>query len=342
MNSKPFLHRLFVGLAVAFQIMVVAAMAISREWILATGESYVFQTAPVDPRDIFRGDYVRLEYLFSHVPVQQLDEAILETGLSKGQKVYLSLSSDSNGIGQGGRLSLSPPADKPYLTGRSTEHWPYRRYRNQVSEDRRIEAFRPVSVKYGIEQYYVEQGAGREMEAIRGDRNTFQVPLLIHARVSASGDAVIDSYEWASLATKTEIARLPERDGPDELASAIIRFSLMNRSSGSITLPLKPGNCSFALVPAQRTPIAASRFDGERGDCSGVAVEPVTLASGESHTVIIDLNQPHWHVLYNNQPTPPGKLPWDYRYRLQYQGETISGVNTMILSRAFHGRGDID
>lgn len=334
--------QLFIGLAVAFQVLAVASMAISREWILATGKPYLFQTAPIDPRDIFRGDYVRLDYSFSRVAVRELDEEILDKGLDKGQKVYLALSQDINGVAQGGRLSMSPPSDEPYLAGRSTQQWPYFRYYREKQKSRRIEEFPPVSVKYGIEQYFVEQGAGHEMEEIRGGRDTYQVPLLIHARVSASGEAVIRSYEWANLATKTEVAHSPARDAPDEQASAVIRFTLVNRGDRSITLPLKTDNCSFALVPTQWAPSESTALAGERSACATADVEKITLKPGETHVVTIDLNQPYWRVIYNNKPTPLGKLPWTFRYRIRYQGEAIAGVNAMILSRAFHGRGNLD
>ncbi len=333
---------LLIGLAVAFQVLAVAAMAISREWILATGESYTFQTAPVDPRDIFRGDYVRLDYLFSNVPVQQLEEEILERGLDKGQKVYLSLRRDGSGITRGGRLHASPPKGEPYLTGRSMEHWPYRRYRSKTPEQRSKQELWPVAAKYGIEQYYVQQGAGRELEAIRGSRDTFQVPMLIHAGISASGDAVIRSFEWANIATKTEVAQSPERDAADEQSSAILHFTVKNRSDRSLNLPLKPGNCSFILIPAQRAPQEAMDFAHPRSNCAEAPINDVHLAPGETHLVTFDLNQPHWHIMYKNKPQPMGQLPWSYRYRIQYQGETIPGVRAILLSRAFHGRGSID
>lgn len=331
----------WIWLAVAFQVGVVAAMAISREWVLATGEPYLFQTAPVDPRDIFRGDYVRLEYLFSRVPPAQLGQEILENGLTKGQKVYLSLGRDSNGITQAGLLSATPPSG-PYLAGRSLEHWPYRRYRYAPHEERRTETLRPVSVKYGIEQFYVQQGAGREMEEIRGDRSDYQLPLLIHAGISRSGEAVIRSYEWGNLATKTEIIRSPGSELPEEEASAVVRLTLMNRSDRSITLPLKTNNCSFSLIPAQWAPAEAADFINEQVGCADARKENIVLVPGGTHAIELDLNQSRWQVRYNNKPTSPGQLPWSYRYRIRYQGETIPGVNAMILSRAFHGRGNVD
>ncbi|HEY9148755.1 MAG TPA: GDYXXLXY domain-containing protein, partial [Gammaproteobacteria bacterium] len=215
---------IFIALAIAFQIGVVAAMALSREWILANGTPYTFQTAPVDPRDIFRGDYVRLDYLFSSVAVAQLEPSIIEQGLRKGQKVSLALEQDINGIHRGGRLSRQPPEGQPWLAGRVRHDWPYRGYGARRAEERQQVPLNPVAVKYGIEQYYLEQGSGLALEERRGGRNDFQLPMLIHARVSGSGEAVIAGYDWADIAVKTEVERSPEGDGADEQASAVIRL----------------------------------------------------------------------------------------------------------------------
>jgi uncharacterized membrane-anchored protein len=338
MNRK----QLLIGLAIVFQIGVVAIMAISRELILANGASYSFQTAPIDPRDIFRGDYVRLNYLFSVLHVEDVDEAIIENGLRKGQKVYLSLKLDRNGIAQSKRLYLSAPEDGPYILGRSQLHWPYRNYQNQSPGERKVRPWGPVSVKYGIEQYYVEQGSGRAIEEMRGGRDDFQLPMLIHARVSSGGDAVIHSYEWADIAVKTEIAHSPERNAPDEQASAVIRLSLKNQTDAPLSLPLKPGNCSFELIATQWSPEDSMMFAGNRDECADAKPVSVTLEAGEVHEVSFDMNRRNWWLKLNDKLTPPGKLPLSYRYRIAYQGETIGGVKGLILSRSFHGQGNID
>ena len=336
-------HKLWVILAVAFQVGVVAAMAVSREWLLANGEAHLFQTAPVDPRDIFRGDYVRLDYPFSNVPPGQVDEAIHEQGLRKGQKVYLSLGRDENGLSHGRRLYLEPP-EGPYLRGYVKQHWPYRRYREQTPERKRkaLEDAIPVSVNYGIGRYYVEQGSGVEMEKRRGGRDSFQTPLLIHSLLSGSGEAAIGGYEWANFAVKTEIVQSPQRNPPDEQASAIIRFTLMNHDEKPMRLPLKADNCSFALIPVQGAPEDAAEFVGTSRDCVSKPVRPVILPAGKTLSLRFDLNQPHWRVRRNDKVVSLDKLPWQYRYRIQYRGENIEGVKAAILSSAFHGRGNID
>ncbi len=334
--------RLLIVLAVIFQIGVVAAMVASREWLLATGKPYLLQTAPIDPRDIFRGDYVRLDYLFNRIPLRQLDDTIQKDGVRKGQKVYLELQTDSSGVTHGGILHLKPPQG-PFLRGYATSHWPYRHF-NERDEEKKRQALKsawPLSVKYGIEQYYVEQGSGREMEKLRGRRNHFQVPLLIHVAISDSGEAAIRSYEWSNIAIKTEIVRSPERDALDENASAVMALTLKNRGDKSLHLPLKSDNCSFTLVPARNAPQDALNFSTPR-DCSGATAQTVVLQPDASHTLTFDLNKSSWWVLYKDKPTPLGKLPWQYRYRIQYQGERIEGLNVAIRSSAFHGRGNVD
>lgn len=332
----------FILLAVFLQIGVVAAMALSREWIIAYGASYTLQTAPVDPRDIFRGDYVRLDYLFSSVAPAKLEPAIIAQGLRKGQKVYLALEQDINGIHHGGRLYRQPPQEQPWLAGRVRYDWPYRGYADRPASARQKVTLSPVAVKYGIEQYYLEQGSGLAIEERRGGRNDFQLPMLIHVRVSASGEAVIERYSWADIAVQTEVQRAPEREAEGQLASAVMLMSLQNRSESVLTLPLQRGNCSFTLIGAQQAPEDATAFAHERTECLDAPLEPVTLAPGEVHAVSFDLNRPHWQVMFGGKPTPMGRLSWNYRYRIVYTGEPLPGVKGAILSRAFHGRGNVD
>jgi len=62
MKVKP---RLAFLIIVLFQILILVGLMGFNEANLAFGKSVVLQTAPVDPRDIFRGDYVVLRYEIS-------------------------------------------------------------------------------------------------------------------------------------------------------------------------------------------------------------------------------------------------------------------------------------
>ena len=339
MNRKILLYA-----AVALQIIAVASIALSKEWLLATGYPVVLQTAPVDPRDLFKGDYVALDYAFSQLPVPLLSEDIIQHGLRKGQKVYLQLGETRQGVTQTGKAFSAPPETGRYLKGYVQAHWPYKNFNNadssKITDQRSVS--HPLMVHYGIEQYYVEQGQGLEMEKTRGNRNSFQVPMLIQVALSDAGDAIIRSFSWANLAFKTEILKSPERNAPDDQASAVMRFTLMNRSDDSMILPLKSGNCSFTLTPISSAPPEAGNFIAPRNECATAEISPVVLAASETVSFDFDLNTPHWQVLVNGQPTAPGKLPWDYRYRIIYQGEETDGINASIISSSFHGSGNID
>ena len=52
----------------ALQLVVLAYMAGEREWVVRTGRTIYLRTAPLDPRDAMRGDYVSLSYDISRVP----------------------------------------------------------------------------------------------------------------------------------------------------------------------------------------------------------------------------------------------------------------------------------
>ena len=318
---------LLVLSAIAFQVLSVAMIAVSKERVLATGQEVILQTAPIDPRDIFRGDYVRLNYLFSQISAQQLDDNILDNGLRKGQKVYLSLTTDSNGITQGNRLYTAPPADGLYLSGRVKLHWPYRNYAKRKRPELIQMIHHPVNVKYGIEQYYVEQGKGLVMEEIRGSRNSFQVPMLVHAALSENGDAVIASFEWANIAIKTEIESAPEQNAPGDQASAIMRFTFKNRSEQAISLPWKPNGCSFTLIPVASTPVEPGSIIFKQPGCNGVRPVTKTLAPNEEVALDFNLNLPQWHVMHNGEKTPMGKLPWEYCFRIIYNSDDTNDTN---------------
>src|SRR5262245_51439719 len=54
--------------AAGFQVIFLAAMIVLRAFPLLTGDAILVRVVPVDPRDLFRGDYVTLGYEFSRVP----------------------------------------------------------------------------------------------------------------------------------------------------------------------------------------------------------------------------------------------------------------------------------
>lgn len=150
---------------VALQVLGVLGFAGVREVAMRTGREVVLETTPVDPRDVFRGDYVILRYEISTVSACCFDV---------GDTVYVTLERQGDVWTAGDVRATSPAADAgPYIRGRVT------------SADR-AQGRPSLQVEYGIESYFVPEGTGREIEQARGK-------LRVVAVVDGWGTAQIKS-----------------------------------------------------------------------------------------------------------------------------------------------------
>ncbi len=145
---------------VAFaQVSILSGMIVLDSLPYMLGETIRLKVIPVDPRDLFRGDYVILGYDFTN-PDFNLIAGLNNTDDSNwrqrtGETVYVTLNKPAadkdaaNNIWTTKRVSLQLPEGGTFLCG--TLHY------NQLD--------------CGIEAYYVQEGEGRRIEeAIRSNR----------------------------------------------------------------------------------------------------------------------------------------------------------------------------
>ncbi len=151
---------------VVVQIGALAAMIADKQWTLNTGAPVVLKTVPVDPRSLFMGDYARLAY-----PINQLHldgEAALggDKDFKRHDTVWVALKLDPDGakaVSAHHQRNAIPP-DLLALRG-EVQH------ANDVEWDRTTNKSvqqRTLNVRYGIEQYYVPEGTGRQIERPQG------------------------------------------------------------------------------------------------------------------------------------------------------------------------------
>lgn len=97
------------ALLVLVQLAVPAGMILRRELTLATGETFRFRTAPIDPYDPFRGRYVtlRLEAATSPAPPGESFRA--------GEWVYALLGEDAEGFARFTGITRSRPEGGAWL-----------------------------------------------------------------------------------------------------------------------------------------------------------------------------------------------------------------------------------
>ncbi len=147
-------------------LVIMGGMVGIKEYTLRTGHGILLKTVPVDPRDLFRGDYVILSYDMSSLDLDKLGAA--GATFSRGQTVYVLLGTDGGYSVATGVRSSRPSHEELFLKGHVLD----------VSG-------RTVRVEYGIESYFVPEGKGRALEHARGKN------LDVRAAVDKQGHAVI-------------------------------------------------------------------------------------------------------------------------------------------------------
>jgi uncharacterized membrane-anchored protein len=177
--AKPQAGRSYIVAAIlvaGLQTLILGYIIQSRASILASGAEVLLKTAPVDPRDFLRGDYVVLNYDVSSVPVSTVTGGIPAEAGEQTLWVRLKRQQDGFwGIVESSFKELPAAADTVVL--RSLPFYSYGPNNGET-----------IRVEYGIERYYVPEGEGRPLEEARNEG-----VVSIAASVSSSGAAQIRS-----------------------------------------------------------------------------------------------------------------------------------------------------
>lgn len=143
-------------LIIIIQTMVLGGMIAKRQWTLATGTPVLLETRPIDPRSLFSGDYVTFNYDISRL---RLDNLAGDDDFERHDTVYVVLE-PGEPYWRARGVYHRPPAGALALRGRVVyvnEHW-------WNAETESSEEVRHLTVRYGIEDYFVPEGEGRELE----------------------------------------------------------------------------------------------------------------------------------------------------------------------------------
>ncbi|MDP1696153.1 MAG: GDYXXLXY domain-containing protein [archaeon] len=143
--------RLFAAIAVV--VVIALGFILYLAWPLLTGETIILETRPVDPFDIFRGQYMEIAYSISSVQVP--------IGVDSGETIYVLLEKDDS-VWNFKSVSLVKPSSGDFIKGE------VKRVYEQTAQ-----------VEYGVEQYFFERNA--------------KVPRFnqVKLKVSSSGQARI-------------------------------------------------------------------------------------------------------------------------------------------------------
>lgn len=182
------MKRLLMVIAALWLTILIGLVAM-KEYALRTGTEVVLKTVPVDPRDLFRGDYVTLSYDISALDLDQFGLGL--PAFRPGDAIYVRLAAEKTPTVAVSVDHRPPSPGTLFLKGRVTS----------VSGQR-------VSAEYGIESYFVPEGKGQEIERARGKT------LHVKAAVDRSGHAIIKGLVWVPA---------PPAASPRSLAGTISR-----------------------------------------------------------------------------------------------------------------------
>jgi uncharacterized membrane-anchored protein len=171
----------------ALQIAALAAMVADRMWLLSSGREVTMAVRPVDPSDPFRGEYVILTYDISRIQVwevesdgeMRLGESVFvtmkPTGQPNGWSVTRVAHQKSDSVEDGSIVIKGRVTQNFREWSTSTEAW---------EREGQPDFYPPLSEKpkhlcpggcpiltvdYGIESFFMQQGTARPIEEQRND-----------------------------------------------------------------------------------------------------------------------------------------------------------------------------
>lgn len=180
-SARPRMMRyLAIALAVVLaQTAVLGWMIEGRASLLRSGEEVLLKTAPVDPRDLLRGDYVILSYDISTIPAAVIrGDQPPEAGW---QVMHVRLKPGADGfwaVAEAAFAPLDPEAGSVVLETQRFYFYGGMDLKNNPETSLRVD--------YGIERFYVPEGEGRAIETARNEG-----AVTVVARVGSNGRAQI-------------------------------------------------------------------------------------------------------------------------------------------------------
>ncbi|MDH4121658.1 MAG: GDYXXLXY domain-containing protein [Deltaproteobacteria bacterium] len=173
-----------MGALTAGMTLVPGSMIVQKQRVLNTGTPVVLETLPIDPRDLFRGDYVRLNY---HIHLLNTAALAGDDTFQRHQAIYVVLEPQGEfwrptavwnqhpGITPGRVVIRGEVKEEDRATWVSRENMTPQEWAEVPEETKQDYAksknpqwrtfqVKRVRVVYHIENYFVPEGEGRVLE----------------------------------------------------------------------------------------------------------------------------------------------------------------------------------
>lgn len=162
-------------IVVALQTAALAYMIVDRQAMLNSAQVVTLKVVPIDPNDMFRGEYVILNYDISRLDLAKLDG---DDTMSYGEVVFVTLVPDGQ-TWKAVAINRERPSEvQGGIALRGKTDW--------VDGASGVTTPQHIGVNFGIESYFVPQGTGKiiEDEARKGE-------LSVDVAIDADGRGAI-------------------------------------------------------------------------------------------------------------------------------------------------------
>jgi len=170
------MNKQVIGLIIT--VLIILGIVISfisyNHWPILTGNKIVLDTAPVDPFDPFRGQYMTISYDISRLDFVE--------GFEEGDKIYVLLEEDSEGVWRFEKASKIRPSGRDFIRG--------------VVE--RISGG-TMSINYGVEQFFFERHADVPTTNITVEVSVANSGRAVFSQLLQHGKPVEIEYEDIDL-----------------------------------------------------------------------------------------------------------------------------------------------
>jgi uncharacterized membrane-anchored protein len=166
-----------LGLLGAFvlQAALLSWLIVDRALLIRNGKEIRLAVVPVDPRDLLRGDYVVLSYPISRL---RSDEVAGGDAVYYGDTAYVTIEEGADGW-SATAIGPLPPESGTFLKG----------FVESVYEQQGCKVKSPcndIRLVYNLEQFFVPEGEGRELETLRNDQR-----MSVDVAVAGNGRAAL-------------------------------------------------------------------------------------------------------------------------------------------------------
>jgi uncharacterized membrane-anchored protein len=152
------------AVAILLPIIILMSMTVKPLITYYKGQEIIIETSPYDPRDIFRGDHVILNYKINEIDINKVPKEFKEENNYselRGKRLYAVLKKVGNYY-EVDYATFEKPKGKLYLNCR----YNFTVWDDEVKSETKLPNIKAISVSYNLDKFFVPENTGKDLEEL--------------------------------------------------------------------------------------------------------------------------------------------------------------------------------